>query len=250
MRIHIIACRVLTRELCALAAVSPNTVEITWMPQGLHDTPDKMRVMLQRTLEDIERQREERLSKHDLDYIALGYGLCSNGVVGLKAGRTPLVVPRTDDCIALFLGSQERYIKEFERLRGCYWLNAGWIEYGWREDAHIEESAYIKNKRAEYAEKYGEDNADFLIEQEMSWIGHYNTCAYISSSVFDLPDHQAAAMRFASKNGWEYKLVDGDARMLKAMVSGDWREREFLVCPPGYKIAPAYDGSKVAAEPV
>ena len=40
MRIHIIACRVLTRELSYLISQSPHTVDVTWLPQGLHDTPE------------------------------------------------------------------------------------------------------------------------------------------------------------------------------------------------------------------
>ena len=46
MRIHIIACRVLTRELSYLISQSPHTVDITWLPQGLHDTPEKLRALI------------------------------------------------------------------------------------------------------------------------------------------------------------------------------------------------------------
>jgi hypothetical protein len=103
MRIHIIACRVLSREISYFAALSPHTVDITWLPQGLHDTPDQLRRMLQEAIDSIHDQVKKNLLKHRPDYIALGYGLCSNGVVGLTSRDIPMVIPRTDDCIALFL---------------------------------------------------------------------------------------------------------------------------------------------------
>ena len=43
MRIHIIACRILTRELNWLAAQSDNQVDITWVGRGLHNTPEDLR---------------------------------------------------------------------------------------------------------------------------------------------------------------------------------------------------------------
>ena len=108
MRIHIIACRVFTRELSYYASQSPNTIDITWLPQGLHDTPEKLRSMLKESLDGLYRQKEKQMIKHWPDFIVLCYGLCSNGIVGLESRDTPLIIPRTDDCIALFLGSQQR----------------------------------------------------------------------------------------------------------------------------------------------
>lgn len=96
MRIHIIACRVLTRELSYLISQSPHTVDITWLPQGLHDTPEKLRALIADAIDGLYRQREQRMLKHFPDVIVLGYGLCSNGVVGLESRDIPLVIPRTD----------------------------------------------------------------------------------------------------------------------------------------------------------
>lgn len=118
MRIAVIACRVFTRELSYYVSQSPHTVEVFWLPQGLHDTPDRLRRMIADTLGEIDRQREERLLKYSPDAIALAYGLCSNGVVGLESRDVPLIVPRTDDCIAQFLGSQRRYLALFAATQG------------------------------------------------------------------------------------------------------------------------------------
>ncbi len=74
------------------------------------------------------------------DAVLLGYALCSNGLVGLTAGKIPLVLPRAHDCITLFLGSKERYLDYFQAHTGVYFKTSGWIERGeglmqYREDS-------------------------------------------------------------------------------------------------------------------
>ncbi len=128
MRIHIVACRILTRELSFLAAQSTNQVDITWVGRGLHNTPEKLRSHLCDVVDGLYEQMENKELEHRPDYIVLGYGLCSNAVVGIHCRDIPIVIPRTDDCIALFMGSQERYLREFSEVNGAYWLNSGWIE--------------------------------------------------------------------------------------------------------------------------
>jgi len=62
--------------------------------------------------------------------VVLGYGLCGNGLHGLKAGRHTLLAPRADDCIALLLGSYQAYRREFDAEPATYWLSKGWLESG------------------------------------------------------------------------------------------------------------------------
>lgn len=245
MRIHIVACRVLSREINYFAALSPHTVDVTWLPQGLHDTPDALRRILAEAIDSIHDQVEKNLLKHRPDFIALGYGLCSNGVVGLTARDIPLVIPRTDDCIALFLGSQKRYLELFERLNGTYWLNNGWIE---SNGSVVQQRETRQQRRQKYAEKYGEDNADYLIEQEGGWIAHYNTCAFIHSDVYASNEYLETAMRVARENGWGFEEIRGDMRMLRALAYGEWNDREYLIVRPGERVAADYTGKKIRTE--
>ena len=128
MRLHVVACQVFSRELCAIAAQSSHVVELDLLPQGLHDTPALLREMVGEAIQKVEGRYQKGISKYLPDAIILGYGLCSNGVVGLQAGKIPLVIPRTDDCMGIFLGSQRRYLDLFHQYPGIYWLNHGWIE--------------------------------------------------------------------------------------------------------------------------
>ena len=61
--------------------------------------------------------------------ILLGYGRCSNGLAGLRAGRHRLVLPAVDDCISLLLGSRAPYLEQFTAQPGTYYYTRGWIEY-------------------------------------------------------------------------------------------------------------------------
>lgn len=244
MRIHIIACRIFERELSYLASQSKNQVDITWIGRGLHNTPEKLRNRLYNAVDALYEQMETGELEHRPDYIVLGYGLCSNGVIGVKCRDIPIVVPRTDDCIALFMGSQDRYLKEFTQRSGTYWLNSGWIE---QTRNVLDMETLYRRRWMEYAEKFGEDNADYLMEIESSWMHNYSTMGYIHSEIYDAEEHLEKARQEADQKQWELYEVQDDLRMLRMMVDGTWNEDEFLILKPGESIAPDYTGLKLKA---
>lgn len=237
MRLHIIACQVFGRELNYYCSQSSNTIEITWMPQGLHDTPAILNKKLSEAINEIESRKRNRP-----DAIILCYGLCSNGVVGLKSKNIPIVVPRTDDCIALFLGSQKRYLEMFEKHNSTYWLTTGWIEH-----AFIPSEDAFKKRLEEYTVLYGEDNADFLLEQDSLWIKNYNYCGYISSEVYENDDYINIARGISDLHNWDFAKIQGDNSMIRKIVEAKWNENEFLVCPPNHIIEPSFDYMKIKA---
>lgn len=242
MRIHIIACQVFSREVNYYASLSKNIIDITWLPQGLHDTPDCLRQMVKDAIDEIGMQLEKNIKKNKPDAIILGYGLCSNGVAGVTAPDVPVIIPRTDDCIGVFLGSQKRYLQLFNEYNGTYWLNNGWIE-----SAYIPTKENIDKRRLEYIEQYGEDNADYLMEQDNLWVKNYNHCGYISSDVYDNHEYRETAKEVAREHGWNYEEFKGDHAFLYQMVNGPWDDTNFLTCPPGYTVEPSYDETKIKA---
>jgi len=60
----------------------------------------------------------------------LGYGLCGNGLHEISAGKHTLLIPRTDDCIAVILGSYQAYRREFDAHPATCYLSKGWLEGG------------------------------------------------------------------------------------------------------------------------
>ena len=111
MRLRIVACEIFFRELCHLAARSARKVDVEFLPKGLHDQGGgAMRERLQAAIDATDPGRH--------DAVALAYGLCNNGLVGLRARALPLVLLRAHDCITAFLGSRARYARYFDERPG------------------------------------------------------------------------------------------------------------------------------------
>ena len=73
----------------------------------------------------------------------LGYGLCSNGVVGVQTQNQPLIVPRVHDCISLFLGSAESHRNQLAEYPGTYYLTARLDREG--SNTHLQISSLTPN---------------------------------------------------------------------------------------------------------
>ena len=244
MRIALIGCMVMARPISYLAAQSPHIVRPWWLRQNFHNTPDLLHTELQRVIEEIEAENARLLPHERFDAVVLAYGLCSNSVIGLCSRSLPLVIPRCDDCISLLLGSVERYQTYFRDYPGTFWYTTGWVEQG-----DPPSMARYQRERAEYVEKYGEDNADYLMECSSQWLSNYRHCIYITSPLGDLPEHTAFARQAAADFGWGYQEVPGDLSYLTALVNGPWDDGRFLICPPRSKVAAEYSPRKFYSVP-
>jgi len=70
MRLKLTACEIFYREFCSVVARSPNTVDVEFLPKGLHDIGSEgMQARLQAALERVDDPRYEA--------VLLGYGLCT-----------------------------------------------------------------------------------------------------------------------------------------------------------------------------
>lgn len=237
MHFKVIGCHVLRRELYACAARSPHLVDVVMLPQGLHEQPDLLREAVQREIDAppmAHRRSWQALadtsieSDRPFDAILLGYALCSNGTANLKAGGCPVVIPRAHDCISLLLGSRRRYQDYFDKNPGTYWYSSGWIE-----TCLMPGKERYRQTLAHYAEQYGEDNAQYLMELQSDWYQAYRRAAYVD---WGFPSHEqekAFTRKCAAELGWEYDELPGDAGLLQRLVDGNWPEDEFLVLQPG-----------------
>lgn len=225
-RFQLIVCKVLQREAYFCAARSPNVVDVVLMEQGLHDEPDRLRADVQKALE-----RACDVQSRPYDASLLGYGLCSNGIVGLSA-KIPLVVPRGHDCITLLLGSKDRYREYFDSHRGVYWYSPGWIESGKQPSEQRYEMLV-----AEYQRKYGPDNAQYLMEAEQTWIREYNWATYVDWGFTESSQYRKYTKQCAEFLGWNYEEIKGDPGLMQRFLDGTWDSCEFLVVEPGERIA-------------
>jgi len=225
MRLQFITCKVLQREAYYCAARSKNVVDVVLMEQGLHDEPDRLRTEVRKALENT-----HDIQKRPYDASLLGYGLCSNGIVGLSA-EIPIVVPRGHDCITLLLGSKDKYQEYFDSHRGIYWYSPGWIESGKQPS----KERYDKLLE-EYKKKYGDDNAQYLMEVEQNWIKEYSWATFIDWGLTDSGEYKSYTKRCAEFLHWNYEELKGDPTLMQKLIDGDWNESEFLVVRPGQKI--------------
>src|SRR5512133_2654176 len=93
-KLKFIGCEIIFREACALAARSPNKIDLQFLRKGLHDL--KTADMLSTIQSAVDAVPPE------YDAIILGYARCNDGLAGLTARGTPIVIARAHDCITFF----------------------------------------------------------------------------------------------------------------------------------------------------
>ena len=243
MRLKLICCEVMYREVCFLAANSPHICDTEFLPKGLHDLGvDKMRPRLQEKIDGI--------PVGAYDAILLGYGLCNNGIAGLTARATKLVVPRAHDCITLFLGSRKRYREFFDAHPGTYYRTTGWIERGDGEkidDVTISQKLGLFMKYDELVGKYGEDNAKYIMETMGDLTANYDRIAFIDMGLACEADFARVAENEAREQGFKYEKIQGSMDILRKLVNAEWDE-DFLVVQPGEQIKASHDEGVIKAE--
>lgn len=244
MRLKLISCEVLYREMCAAIARSPHQVDMEFLPKGLHDQgPAEMRKRIQSMVDRVDAGR--------YDGVLLGYGLCGNGLAGLTARSIPVVLPRAHDCITLFLGDKERYAEYHCRHPGVYFKTTGWIERGDDPDGPSQLSLQQKGlalSRAQMVAKYGEDNAEFLARELGNYQFKYSQLTFIEMGVEPDDRFERCSLEEAARRGWQFEKVRGDMVLIQALVDGRWEPDKFLVVNPGQRVVARYDSGIVDTE--
>ncbi|MCL2136092.1 MAG: DUF1638 domain-containing protein [Coriobacteriia bacterium] len=243
--IKLIACRVMLREVSLVTATSDTIVDVTWLPWGLHDKIGELNAYLQREIDSVNSGLDPHTTYppagRDFEAIVCGYGLCSNGTVGLKSTKYPLVIPRAHDCITLFLGSKEKYRKEFDENPGTYWYSAGWAESG----SELSKEELRNSQYLLYVEQYGEELAEEMADMFSDMMVHYSQLGLIKWPEFaEVPfmkDADVYARQYASEQSWDFKEFKGDSTLMRDMLGGNWDDERFIVIKPGYEPAPSYD---------
>jgi hypothetical protein len=220
------------------AAQSAHIVDVSMLRLGLHRRPGDLQMRLQAEIDSAQGQ--------GYDAIVLAYGLCGKATHGLTARDVPLVVPRAHDCITLFLGSRARYSEQHENKPGTYWYAQDYIERGSQGGEKVvlgstmDDGRPIEEVYDEYVQKYGQDNADYLMEVMGAWRAHYQRAAYIDMGIGDGKEVEASAMAEAERRGWAFERLAGDMVLIRKLLNGEW-DGDFLVLKPGERLEMSYN---------
>jgi hypothetical protein len=210
VRTAVIACATVIEEMMPHL---PSAFECEVLDFGLHVNPGALRSSLQEAIDN---------ATSTADTIVLGYGLCSQAVVGLRANGCTLVVPKVDDCIAIFLGSGEAYQAQARSEPGTYYLTKGWIEAG---DTPFHEYDSL-------VAQYGQERASRLMSRMLK---HYTRLALINTGQYELQRYRDYSRRAAERFGLRYEEIPGSDTLVKRMLHGPW-DGDFVIARPGETI--------------
>jgi hypothetical protein len=205
----IIACATVVEELLRMGVEEDELKELDF---GLHVYPDKLKETLQREIDAIPGEGD----------IVLGYGLCSNAVVGLTSLSHRVVIPRVDDCISLFLGSKQEYLRRLAEEPGTYFMTKGWIEA----------ADHPYNEYVRMVERYGEEKA---MRVTKALLANYKRMVLINTGNYHLEECRVIVREMAGALGLNYEEIPGSNRMLRMMLDGVYNS-EFIVVEPGEEI--------------
>lgn len=216
-----IVCGVLEEEFEILARQLDWNGPRVLLEPVLHRHPDMLRSRIQEAIDQLEED-------YHPESIILTYGLCSRGTEGIRARKAPLVIPRAHDCITLLLGDRGRYAEFMRRHPNTYWYSHGWIR-----NLDMPGEATLNKQRAEYIDKFGEEDANYLLEIERQALKG-KQAIFIDMGL--VPDREAdikyteQAARFLQ---WDSRIVQGNPALLRDLILGNWDRERFAIAEAG-----------------
>ena len=201
--------------MAEFAGLVPEGLSRDIVPFSYHENPERARQFLQELIDAVPDGKR---------HVILGYGLCSNSLVGLSSARQELVVPRVHDCIAMFFGSQKRHQQIMDEDARTLFLTKGFIE-GEEGKLHLVEYPA-------YKERYGEEKARIYMSMILK---EYRRVMLLDSGSYDLEEYRRIASSFAEEFDLHYLEEKGSDTLFRRMIEGDWND-DFLRFPPGEAI--------------
>ncbi|HWR05612.1 DUF1638 domain-containing protein [Sporomusa sp.] len=215
MKAIIITCRTLKAEVDqAIAATSCNYSLLT-LESALHNEPDKLREVLQATL--------DRVS--NVDQVLLMMGFCGNAILGLKPEGFNLVIPKADDCITMLLGSQARRT-EVQRDMPTLFFSKGWLD----SSQLMERTVFGEYERI--LQRYGKEKAQKISQITFK---HYKRLGLIDTGSFEMEEMLEKSQKYANFLKLSCGIIPGTLDYLKKMLTGPWDE-DFIIINSGETI--------------
>jgi len=210
----VIACGSIKPELEKIKADS-KLVRVKYLPQNLHRNPNKLKSVLQNTINNVEANAEK---------VILGFGLCSNAIVGIIAPKQGLYIPKVHDCISFYFGSSKKYKKLFKKYPGTYYLTKSWI---------INKKDPLGLMEGEYTERVGKELAEETIRKE---IENYKYISFIDTAGDNSEDYLKIAKKNAEYFNKEFMKYEANNEYFEKILFGPYDEPDFIYIKAGEKV--------------
>ncbi len=245
-KIFVISCAVLALDLKRAARQMGLEIETIFLEAGLHERPNRLREKLQAAIDKTSTYKS-------CERIVIGYGVCGRGTIGIQSQNIPLVIPKVHDCIAMFLGGDAAFRKEFKRYPGTYYISAGWYEEKTEPFSQQKKSAYYGDKKLNYdelVERFGEKAAKETFRFLNTWKNNYQRAGFIETGVKSSSKYEDYAREMAEAYGWKFEKLPGDQGLLKKVLFTERSTDEVLVVPPQHVIEFDAVESTLSARPI
>ncbi len=212
MRIKVLACETLRDEIESIMQKHNLDYEVIWLESGLHNTPKKLFECMQKKLDAIT----------ECDRLLMVIGRCGNSVLNLMTGVYETVMPRVDDCISLFFGS-DKARNDYGREHAAIYMTEGWL----RGESNI------VSEYDHMLEKYDEETARDIIEM---MYGHYKELALLDTGVYPIDRLYEKTEMVENITGLKRECVSVKLDYLEQLFIGPLDTEKFWIFPAHTKI--------------
>ncbi|MDO5409205.1 MAG: DUF1638 domain-containing protein [Lachnospiraceae bacterium] len=185
---------------------------IIWIESGLHNTPKKLHKRIQKELDQISQT----------DILLLGFGQCGNSLNNILTGNYETILPRTDDCISLFFGSDAARNAYGQNHRAIY-LTAGWM----RGEQNI-----LK----EYAHAYKRFGAESAKDLMHMMYDHYQELVLLDTGIYSIDQLYEETADIEKITDLKRVVLPATLSYLEKLLLGPWKNEEFYHFKPNSTI--------------
>jgi hypothetical protein len=213
----VVACDVVKNEILRVMEVKKDDkTPFSFLEYALHEKPKGMPSAI---LSEV-----NAICNRGAGSVALGYGLCSNGTVGVSS-KNGLIVPRCHDCLSMLLGSPKRYYKVFNELKGTLFLSDGWFRNG---------GDLLTALETKYIPRLGERLAWKGMRLE---VANYKYIGLINNGLGDIAHMRKRGKESAAAFEKEYIELDADLGYFEKLLYGPRDKDDFISLDPSETVS-------------
>ena len=196
-----ICCKMIEKEFKKAYADIGSKNTVYWLDAGLHSNPVHLHTSLQNTLDSL---------PEDVDRVIMAYGLCGKAAIGLKTRNFDMIMPKTDDCIALLLGSND----EKKNNKSTIFVTDTWIS---GERSMLNEYNYLLNR-------YGQQKGDRIFKRQFM---HYTTLGVLDTGCYNIDDVIAETKEFSDMLSLSTKVIPTTYNYLESLINFKYEPDDF-----------------------